>query len=134
MKKIALFLFCAFISGYVIANPGNEPVTKAVGFTYIKSMQSDAQLNEYLIKNWLAMDKTAVAQGLFQDYQLVANGSDDNDWDFVMIVTYNDTTGYQGIAKEFEKIRASHTEVTVDGMAFNKLGKIVNVEYHEQWY
>ena len=134
MKSLLCFIVCTCISVSVLADSERNTSVKAVGFTYIKALKSKSQLHEYLVNNWLAMDEIAVAQGVFEDYSLVVNGAQAHDWDFLMMITYKDSVGYAGIAKDFEKIRSTHQEVLMEGLGFKELGKIVKVEHHEQWY
>ncbi len=96
-------------------------------WTFLKASASDpAALLRFLEANWLAMDRLAVAQGLFAHARLHrADPADGAAWDVVMIVGYKTPAGYDGVRAAFEVIRAAHRPVQPDGQPLAALGRIV---------
>lgn len=126
--KILVFCFCLFVNSAIFAAENDK---RAVGVTWLKANPENAEmLYQYLSLNWLVMDQKAVEQGVFVAYQLLENSGDEDDWDFLMIVTYKDDKGYNGVKAEFDAIRAAHKEVLVDGKSLRQLGKIVRSTYY----
>ncbi len=99
-------------------------------FTYLKAVNDQRpDLKEFIERNWFAMDSVAVAQGLLGRYDLYENVSRDSaDWDFIVAVEYLTNNGYEGIATEFEVIRAKHQAVKIHGLGMAELGRIVRSE------
>lgn len=108
--------------------PGTIDATRrvAVELTFLKAHPGErARLVRFIEDNWFAMDRIAVAQGLMRDYRVLDTGSDDGPWNVLVEVTYTDERGYAGIADAFERIRAAHRTVTIDGKGLRELGAIV---------
>lgn len=82
-------------------------------------------LARFVVANWFAMDRVAVAQGLFRSYRLLENPRTDEDWDLIVEVVYNDACGYACVAERFEAIRRAHATVPVDGLLLADLGRVV---------
>ena len=82
-------------------------------------------LARFVVANWFAMDRVAVAQGLFRSYRLLENPRTDEDWDLIVEVVYNDACGYPCVAERFEAIRSAHATVPVDGLLLKDLGRVV---------
>lgn len=99
-------------------------------FTYLKAQENQkANLKIYLEKNWFAMDRIAVKQGLLSQYELYENkSSESRDWDYIVAVEYRTPEGYDAVAKEFEAIRAGHKVTKVNGLGMKELGSIVKTE------
>jgi hypothetical protein len=98
-------------------------------FTYLKATEGQkADLKLFLEQNWLAMDKIATAQGLFKQFHLLENNDASKDWDFTVVVQYQNEKGYEGVKVEFEKIRQAHKRVLINGKGMGELGKIVKSE------
>jgi hypothetical protein len=97
-------------------------------WTFLKASAPDpAALLRFLSANWLAMDRIAVAQGLFAHARLLrAAPADAATWDVVMQVAYTTPAGYAGVRNAFEAIRAAHTPVQPDGQPLAALGRIVD--------
>jgi len=99
---------------------------RAVELTYLKSTPGSLEnLKTFIVQNWFEMDKVAIAQGLMHTYSMLDSGSDDGAWNVLVMVTYRDERGYDGIVEPFEKIRRTHKVVTVDGKGLRDLGTIV---------
>ncbi len=96
-------------------------------WTFLKASAPDpAALLRFLEANWLAMDRLAVAQGLFAHARLHrAEAGDGAAWDVVMVVGYRTPAGYDGVRTAFEAIRAAHRPVQPDGLPLAALGRIV---------
>jgi hypothetical protein len=98
----------------------------AVELTFLKSKPGERErLIRYIESNWFAMDRIAQTRGLMDEYTLLETGSDEGPWNVLVAVTYRDERGYAGIRDDFEKIRAEHREVVVDGKRLRDLGAIV---------
>lgn len=98
----------------------------AVELTFLKAHPGErARLVRFIEDNWFAMDRIAVAQGLMRDYRVLETGRDDGPWNVLVEVTYTDERGYAGIVDAFERIRAAHRTVTIDGKGLRDLGAIV---------
>jgi hypothetical protein len=96
-------------------------------WTFLKANAADpAALLRFLEANWLAMDRIAVARGLFAHARLHrADPTDGTSWDVVMVVGYTTPAGYEAVRAAFEAIRAAHRPVQPDGLALAALGRIV---------
>lgn len=96
-------------------------------WTFLKAIAADpAALLRFLEANWLAMDRLAVARGLFAHARLHrADPADSAAWDVVMIVGYKTAAGYEGVRADFEAIRAAHRLELPDGKLLSALGRIV---------
>jgi hypothetical protein len=123
----ALLLLCAVNSANIrAAETAAAPTRVAVELTYLRALDGQREdLTRFVIANWFAMDKEAVKLGLMARYELFENDDPAKPWDVVVVVTYRDARGYAGIAPAFEKIRAAHQRVLINGKALNALGKIV---------
>lgn len=134
--KPALGVFClamALSLGTAAAKdapPAVEAATQdevAVEMTFLLANPGDrAHLVEYIERNWFAMDAIAAKQGLMGDYRVLHTGSDEGPWKVLVEVTYRDRCGYVGVREAFERIRAEHREVLVDGRRLRELGRIVD--------
>jgi hypothetical protein len=124
LLTIAFCLFCFKSHGQ------NDSQKKSLWtFTYLKSNDGQkADLKLFLEKNWLAMDKLAIEQGLFKQYHLLENSDASVGWDFMVVVQYKDEKGYEGVKTEFEKIRQAHQRILINGKGMAELGKIVKSE------
>lgn len=71
------------------------------------------------------MDRVAKLQGLMDEYRLLESATDDGDWHVLVMVSYHDDRGYEGIAEAFERIRRAHATVRIDGKGLRELGTIV---------
>lgn len=99
---------------------------RVVTLTYLKSAPGKlSQLERYVRANWFAMDEIAVKRGLFVSYVWFDTGSDEGPWNAIVMVTYRDARGFDGIAKDWSEIRAAHREVRIDGAGQADLGRIV---------
>lgn len=98
----------------------------AVELTFLKALPGERErLVRFIEDNWFAMDRIAVSQGLMRDYRVLETGHDDGPWNVLVEVTYADARGYAGIVDAFERIRAAHRTVPVDGKGLRELGAIV---------
>lgn len=99
---------------------------RAVELTFLKSRPGDRErLRQFIVLNWFAMDAIAKARGLMSAYTVLDSGADDGEWNVLVVVTYPDERGYEGIAPQFEAIRREHRTVPVDGRGLRDLGAIV---------
>jgi hypothetical protein len=102
------------------------PVRRAVELTYLKSNAGMRdQLRRFIVLNWFAMDKIAKERGLMQHFRVLDTGSDDGEWNVLVVVTYLNDRGYDGIKPEFEAIRTAHQTVLIDGKSLSDLGRVV---------
>ena len=103
-----------------------RPLSRVVTMTYLKSEPTRlALLERYIRANWFAMDAAAVEQGLFVSYEWLDTGTNSGDWNAIVIVTYNDEQGFEGIKARWAPIRSSHKDVFPDGLAMRELGRVV---------
>ncbi len=102
---------------------------RAVELTFLRAEPGQRErLVRFLDANWLAMDRVAVARGLFVEARLVEardEGAADPAWDVAVAVTYRDAGGYESVRAQFEEIRRAHAKVLVDGLDFAALGRVV---------
>jgi hypothetical protein len=105
------------------AAPAARP-TVVEEWTFLTSHDPDpAKLIAFIEANWFAMDRIAVAQGLFNSYALY-RAEGDGDWNLAVIVGYPDATGSAAILDHFNAIRAAHKTVLIDGKGLAELGRI----------
>ncbi len=103
--------------------------TRAVTVTYLQSKPGKLrELERYIRANWFAMDAIAVKQGLFVSYEWLDTGDDSSPWNALVIVTYNDDKGFDGIAQRWAPIKAAHVEVRPDGMGMKDLGRVLETK------
>lgn len=103
-----------------------QPSRRAVELTFLKSLPGQREnLRAFIVANWFAMDRIAKEQGLMDAYTVLDTGSDEGPWNVLVSVTYRDERGYEGIVEAFEKIRAAHKTVRIDGKGLRELGTIV---------
>ena len=98
--------------------------------TYIQAKAGmREQMKRFLVANWFALDEIAVKQGLMTSYRLLDTGQDAagdaEAWNIIVISSYRDEKGYEGIKTEFEALRKTHQKVLIDGLDFRELGRIV---------
>ncbi|MFN7219581.1 MAG: hypothetical protein ACK5UX_02950, partial [Burkholderiales bacterium] len=104
----------------------SQAAVRAVEFTYLKSQPGERDnLRQAIVANWLAMDAIAVQQGLMVDYKVFDAGNDDGEWNIKVMVVYPDARGYDGVREAFEKIRAAHKPVLINGKSVRDLGRVV---------
>lgn len=110
-----------------VALAAPAPAVAVEEWTFLKAAAADpAALLRFLEANWLAMDRIAVAQGLFAHARLLrADPADGARWDVVVQVGYTTPAGYVAVRSAFEAIRAAHTPVQPDGQPLAALGRIV---------
>lgn len=118
-------LLLALASGLGAQTVDQSPV-RAVELTFLKASPGNREnLKKFIALNWFAMDKIAVERGLMKEFKVMDTGSDEGAWNVLVAVTYHDARGYEGIAGEFEKIRAEHKVVLVNGKRMPELGAVV---------
>lgn len=99
---------------------------RVVTLTHLKSKPGRlAHLERFVRANWFAMDEIAVAQGLFVSYEWLDTGSDEGPWNAIVMVTYVDEKGFEGIQQRWTPIRSAHQEVRPDGMGLKDLGQVL---------
>ncbi|MFM7349999.1 MAG: hypothetical protein ACKO01_11005 [Erythrobacter sp.] len=111
--------------------PAAARATMVVEWTRLKALPGErANLTSFVFLNWFAMDAKAVEQGLFTSYRLIANPSEDGEWDLLVEVGYPTPLGYDDPATQaaFESIRAAHTTIPVAGKSLQELGTILGTE------
>lgn len=135
MKNMMLYLTTILLAALFQAPVNAQDVTRnnhnhIWTFTYLKAAENQkANLQAYIEKNWFAMDSIAVTQKLLGQYELYENKDPENkDWDLIVAVEYLTPKGYDGIANEFEAIRAKHQTVKINGFGMKELGKVVKSE------
>jgi hypothetical protein len=100
---------------------------RAVEHTFLQANPGEREnLTKFIVTNWFAMDKSAKAQGLIDNYRIFDTGTDEGPWNVLVVVTYRDEKGYDGIAEAFEKIRKQHKVVPASGKLLPQLGRIVD--------
>jgi predicted SnoaL-like aldol condensation-catalyzing enzyme len=125
----ALFvkLSCLVLLAFAIALPAGASEKRAVSLTFLKAAPKQReQLKQFIILNWFAMDKIAVAQGLLDSYSISDTGSDDGAWNVLVTTTYKNAAGYDGIKEAFDVISRQHITVPVEGKVLRDLGEIVD--------
>jgi hypothetical protein len=101
-------------------------ITRDVTFTYLKSLPGERDnLRQFIVANWFAMDAVAAKRGLMLDYKLFDTGTDEGEWNLMVMVTYPDARGFDGIRDEWAKIVAAHRRVLVNGKGQSELGRVV---------
>ncbi|OYQ37874.1 hypothetical protein CHU93_00295 [Sandarakinorhabdus cyanobacteriorum] len=130
--RLTLWVFGMTLAGSISASAiagaaAAEPATtRVVTLTYLKSAPGRlAQLERFVRANWFAMDAIAVRQGLFLDYRWFDTGSEDGAWNAIVMVTYRDEKGFEGVAPRWAPIQSAHRTVLPDGFAFAQLGRVV---------
>lgn len=103
--------------------------TKHVTHTYLRAApgKRDA-LIAYIERNWFAMDRIGIEQGLFTNYALLVRPENDaSDWDVIVTIGYPTSQGHDapGVADAFKAIRAAHREVKIEGLGQKELATIV---------
>ena len=135
----AAALALAFVAVPVAASAAPSPApaptdvraTVVVEWTRLKALPGErANLAAFITANWFAMDRQAVAQGLFTSYRLIANPAADGAWDLLVEVGYPTPAGYDDPATQaaFTAIRAAHTPVLIAGKTLGQLGTILGTE------
>ncbi|MEL6447196.1 MAG: hypothetical protein AAFQ62_04535 [Pseudomonadota bacterium] len=132
-KRLLVFALLAYALPGVAAEPAaaaEEAATSNWTHTYLKAADGQADaLRQFIEQNWFAMDAIAVEQGLFKSYVLIENLAEDTrEWDFIVAVEYFGDQGYADIREPFERIRAAHETVLIDGKRLPELGRIVGSE------
>lgn len=104
------------------AKAARRPVLEE--WTLLQALAPDpAELLAFLEANWLAMDRIAIAQGLFSHAHLLAG--DGPDWQVAMVVGYFTPGGYDDVRAAFEAIRSRHVPVLPHGKPLAQLGRII---------
>jgi hypothetical protein len=122
LLAFALLLSSAFAA--------SEPSGRiAVELTFLKANPGQReQLKAFIVANWFAMDKSAKEQGLMRSYTVLDTGTDEGPWNVVVMVTYHNDQGYDGIKEAFEKIRRAHKTVLIEGKSLRELGTVVETK------
>jgi hypothetical protein len=106
-----------------------SPAARAVTITYLKSTPGKlAQLERYVRANWFAMDAIAVRDGLFVSYEWLDTGDDSSPWNALVVVTYADEKGFEGIAERWVPIKAAHEERRPDDLGMEELGRVLETK------
>ncbi|MEO0975381.1 MAG: hypothetical protein AAFX85_20010, partial [Pseudomonadota bacterium] len=123
--RIASTCAVAWLSLATLATAaGDDSVTASTSpsttwtYTYLKATDGNREhLRAFVEQNWFAMDARAVAQGLFKDYGLIENLSEEatREWDFIVAVEYFGDQSYTDIAEPFEAIRREHQTQLIVG-------------------
>lgn len=131
-RRLALALVMASVPAAQAAPPAAAAAkapTRHVTQTYLRAAPGKrAALIAYIERNWFAMDRIGIRQGLFTSYTLLERSDDDPaDWDVIVAVGYPTLQGHDapGVADAFKKIRAAHREIKIDGQSLAELGTIV---------
>ncbi|MFM7402845.1 MAG: hypothetical protein ACKO1N_01870 [Erythrobacter sp.] len=88
-RAAALALAFAAVPVTASATPAPVPTewraTLVVEWTRLKAKPGErANLAAFITANWFAMDRQAVAQGLFTSYRLIENPDADATWDLLV--------------------------------------------------
>jgi hypothetical protein len=104
-----------------------ESTKRAVEITFLKSKPGQREnLRAFIVANWFAMDKIAKEKGLIVSFTVLDSGNDLGPWNLMVLTTYLDDKGYEGVAAAFESIRLSHKTVRVQGKTLDDLGVVVD--------
>lgn len=128
------FACCSHLSAIAqspIAQTQQEPVrcsssTRAVNLTYLHASPGQREnLRRYIHKNWFAIDAKAVRAGLMKSYALWESAASDasEGWDFIVVDTWCDIRGYEGVSSKFSALSKSHKSIPIDGKHFEQLGR-----------
>jgi hypothetical protein len=129
-----LIALIAFVSLLGLVTPGHaaeadSTPARAVTVTYLQSKPGKLrELERFVRANWFAMDEIAVQQGLFVSYEWLDTGDDSSPWNALVIVTYGDEKGFDGIAQRWAPIKAAHEEVRPDGLGMKDLGRVLETK------
>lgn len=129
--KKAIFVFCFLLISTITYLKAQSSNQNTWTFTYLKAANGQKDnLKDFLKKNWFVMDSIAVGQGLFNDYELIENinKEDSLTWDFIVAVEYFTVGTYADIAEKWQVLSKAHQTVTVNGLSFKELGKVVKSE------
>ena len=111
-----------------VVTPASAP-TRHVTQTYLRAAPGKrAALIAYIERNWFAMDRLGIEQGLVTSYARMQCADDtDADWDIIVAVGYPTARGHDapGVAEAFNMNGAAHRAIKVDGLGLNELGTIV---------
>jgi hypothetical protein len=125
---IALFSLLGRVTPGHAAEAASMPA-RAVTVTFLQSQPGKLrELERFVRANWFAMDEIAVQQGLFVSYEWLDLGDDSSPWNALVIVTYNDEKGFDGIAQRWAPIKAAHEEVRPDGLGMKELGRVLETK------
>jgi hypothetical protein len=111
--------------------PAIDRTTASVAWTRLKARPGErANLANFIIANWFAMDRKAAEQGLITSYRLVSSIDPGGSWDLLVEVGYPTLAGFDHPAtrEAFEAIRAAHTTIPIKGKTLSELGTIVGTE------
>lgn len=130
-RRIAMIgLLCASftVPAALVAETAPSPA-RTVTVTYLQSQPGKLpELERFVRANWFAMDAIAVQQGLFVSYEWLDTGGDAAPWNALVIVTYADDKGFDGIADRWAPIKAGHEEVRPDGLGMKDLGRVLETK------
>lgn len=134
---VALALACTAAPLAAEAPPAPAPAltpdrtTASVEWTRLKAKPGErANLANFIIANWFAMDRKATEQGLITSYRLVSSIDPGGSWDLLVEVGYPTLVGYDHpeTREAFEAIRAAHTTIPIKGKTLYDLGTILGTE------
>jgi hypothetical protein len=128
---LALAVAAVPVAATAAPAPVEARATLVVEWTRLKAKPGErANLAAFITANWFAMDREAVAQGLFTSYRLIENPEADAAWDLLVEVGYPTRAGYDDPATQaaFTAIRAAHTTAVIDGKSLPALGTILGTE------
>jgi hypothetical protein len=129
MSSLRLLLTFGLLAAVFLPSLAAAPARHAVELTFLQAARGQREnLKRFIELNWFAMDRVATERGLMTSYRLLDSGTDEGPWHLIVIVTYPDERGYDGIRTEFEKIRQAHTVVPVDGKGLRDLGRVVETK------
>lgn len=127
MSLLTRVLYLLAVASQLYSQTAEPLPLRAVELTFLKATPGNREnLKQFIALNWFAMDRIAVAQGLLQGFKVMDTGSDEGAWNVLVSVTYRNPRGYEGVAVEFEKIRARHKVVLVNGKRMPELGAVVD--------
>lgn len=97
-------------------------------WTFLRSIDKDpAALLRFIEANWLAMDRKAIAAGIFAEARLLVavDAPADDEWNVAMAVRYFSAGGYDDVKPQFDRIKTAHSIIRPDGKGLAELGRIV---------
>jgi hypothetical protein len=103
----------------------DSPV-RAVGMTYLHALPGQREnLKQYILKNWFIVDAKAVEEGLMKSFALWESSEPKagESWDFIVVDTWCNEQGYEGVSSRFTALSIAHKSIPVDGKHFEQLGR-----------
>jgi hypothetical protein len=99
---------------------------RAVTMTHIHALPGQREnLKRYILTNWFAIDAAAVRAGLMKSFAIWEKEKDSGaeSWDFIVVDTWCDERGHDGVSSQFALFSKAHRSIAVEGKHFEQLGR-----------